>query len=178
MENYLKDILRRQFAAAIDTMGHALNACPDELWQSPLWDDSVFPGGSCFWYVAYHAIFWCDMYLTGVVEGFAPPAPFDLNEFDPNGLLPERVFTKSELLEYLAYCRRKSRETILSLTDEKANQLCYFTWAKDGVRFAELLLDNMRHVQEHAAQLNMFLGQQAGISTGWVNGLKDTNPPV
>lgn len=33
---------------------------------------------------------------------------------------------------------------------------------------AELLLYNMRHVQEHAAQLSLLLGQQAGLSSSWV----------
>jgi hypothetical protein len=37
------------------------------------------------------------------------------------------------------------------------------------VPFGELLLYNLRHVQEHAAQLHMFLGQQAGKSTQWVS---------
>jgi len=34
--------------------------------------------------------------------------------------------------------------------------------------FAELLLYNMRHVQEHAAQLNLFLGQERGSAARWV----------
>ena len=35
--------------------------------------------------------------------------------------------------------------------------------------FLELLLYNMRHVQEHAAQLNLFLGQNAVEGTSdWV----------
>jgi hypothetical protein len=32
---------------------------------------------------------------------------------------------------------------------------------------SELQLYNLRHVQEHAAQLGLFLGQQAGKSTRW-----------
>jgi hypothetical protein len=54
------------------------------------------------------------------------------------------------------------------LTDEKAHRLCLFPWKKTGLSYAELLVDNMRHVQEHGAQLNMFLGQQAGVSTRWL----------
>ncbi len=35
--------------------------------------------------------------------------------------------------------------------------------------FLELLLYNMRHVQEHAAQLNLFLGQNAiDRASDWV----------
>ena len=33
---------------------------------------------------------------------------------------------------------------------------------------SDVLLDNMRHVQEHAAQLNLILGQKAGWSPRWV----------
>jgi hypothetical protein len=37
-----------------------------------------------------------------------------------------------------------------------------FSWTKGKpMSFLELLLYNMRHVQEHVAQLNMFLGQNA-----------------
>ena len=42
------------------------------------------------------------------------------------------------------------------MTVEQANRLCAFAWGE--VPFAELQLYNMRHVQEHAAQLHMFLG--------------------
>ncbi len=49
--------------------------------------------------------------LSGLKEGFKPPAPFNLDELDPAGLLPERPYTKDELGTYLQHCRRKaSRE--------------------------------------------------------------------
>jgi hypothetical protein len=34
--------------------------------------------------------------------------------------------------------------------------------------YAELLLDNMRHVQHHAAQLNLILRQTIDAAPGWV----------
>ena len=45
---------------------------------------------------------------------------------------------------------------------EQANSLCRFPWGE--LPFAELQLYSLRHVQEHAAQLRMFLGQQMGKS--------------
>jgi hypothetical protein len=57
-------------------------------------------------------------------------------------------------------------EIIETLTDEKARQPCSFPWGE--VSFGELLLDNMRHVQEHAAQMNMYLGQKIGANARWV----------
>jgi hypothetical protein len=156
-------MLWRQFAAAIDMFGSALRDCPDELWEKRLWEDQpdqwVAAGFSAFWYLGYHTLFWLDLYLTGAEEGFAPPAPFDLVEMRANEVLP-RIYTRPELLGYLELCRRRCQETIEALADDQANRICRFAWGE--LSFAELLLYNLRHVQEHAAQLSMFLGQQAG----------------
>ena len=170
MDPIWREILWRQFGAAIDTLGNALRACPDELWTGPLWNDSL-PELTQFWYIGYHTLFWLDLYLSGSVEGFAPPAGFSLAELDPAGLLPDRQYTKDDLQLYLDHCRAKCRATIAALTDEAADRRCRFGWGE--VSFLELLLYNMRHAQEHAAQLNLILGQQTGSAPGWVNWAKD-----
>lgn len=160
MDTTLKAAIGSQFGAAIDMLDNALRACPDDLWHVRLWNDpSMPPDFSAFWYVAYHTLFWLDLYLSGAVESFTPPAPFTLDELDPAGLLPDRVYTQTELLSYLDHSRQKCRATIDALTDERASQRCKFAWGECS--FAELLLDNMRHVQEHAAQLNLILGQNS-----------------
>lgn len=163
------DMLWRQFGAAIDMFGEAVRDCPDELWEARLWDDQpdqwVAAGFSSFWYLAYHTLFWLDLYLTGAEEGFAPPEPFDLVEMEAGESLP-RTYTREELLGYLDDCRQRCRETISGMTPEQANRLCHFPWGE--VPFAELQLYNLRHVQEHGAQLRMFLGQQARKPAGWV----------
>ncbi len=165
-------MLWRQFGAAIDMFGNALRDCPDELWKKSLWEDpSMSAGFSEFWYVSYHTLFWLDLYLSGAVDGFAPPTPFTLDELNPAGVLPPRVYTREELLDYLEYCRQKCQETISALTNEGASRLCQFSWGE--LAFAELLLDNLRHVQEHGAQLRMFLGQQAGKAAIWVAKVKE-----
>lgn len=157
-----KGMVWRQFSVAIDNLGEALQACPDELWEAQLWDDApdqwVAAGFSSFWYIGYHTLFWLDLYLTGAEEGFMPPAPFDLVEMEANETLP-RVYSRAELLDYHTLCRTRCRETIEALTPDSAARLCRFPWGE--VTFAELLLYSMRHVQEHAAHLSMFLGQQA-----------------
>ncbi len=76
-----------------------------------------------------------------------------------------RTYTREELLRYLDHCRRTCQETIGALSTEQANRLCRFAWGE--LPFAELQLYSLRHVQEHGAQLRMFLGQQAGKSTRW-----------
>jgi hypothetical protein len=156
-------MLWRQFEKAIDSFGEALRSCPDGLWEARLWEDEpeqwVAAGFSSFWYLGYHTLFWLDLYLTGAEEGFAPPPPFDLVEMEANETLP-RMYSRTELLGYLEVCRRRCRETIEALTTEGAYRLCRFPWGE--LPFGELLLYNLRHVQEHAAQLHLFLGQQAG----------------
>src|SRR5262249_58915330 len=102
-----------------------------------------------------------ELYLSGTLEGFAPPPPFTLAELEA-GVVPERVYTKDELQAYLAYTRQKGHRTIGALTDEQARQPIEFLWAQGkAVSFFELQLYNMRHVQEHAAQLSILLGQNA-----------------
>ena len=155
-----KEMLWRQFSTTIDSFENALRDCPDELWETQLWEDEpdqwVAEGFSKFWYLCYHTLFWLDLYLTGAEEGFTPPAPFDLVEMEANETLP-RVYTREELLNYLDDCRNNYQQTISDLTPEQANRTCSFAWG--DLPYAELLLYVMRHVQEHAAQLHMFLGQ-------------------
>jgi len=176
MDSYWMNAVRHQFGAAIDMLEEALIACPDDLWSTCLWNDPLMPPEfSEFWYVAFHTIFWLDLYLSGEVEGFEPPFPFTLDELIPEGKLPERSYTRAELIEYLAYCRIKCYSIIELLTNEKAERGCYFPWRKNSISFAELILDNMRHVQEHGAQLNMILGQKIGVSANWFSQGKDVN---
>mgnify|MGYP001819854886 CR=1 FL=1 len=162
-------MLWRQFAAAIDTLKGALQACPDELWEKPLWEDQqdqwVAAGFSKFWYLGYHALFWLDLYLSGSEEGFAPPVPYDLTEMEA-GELPPRTYSRAELLSYLQYCRQKGQTIISELSSDDAKRVCRFPWGE--MPFAELQLYNLRHVQEHAAQLHLFLGQQTGNAARWV----------
>lgn len=161
-----KTAIWQQFGATLDMFSQVIDACPDELWQKRMWGEySDRPELSEFWYIAYHTLFWTDMYLSGEVEGFTPPAPFDLSEYDPDGALPERIYTKQELLTYWAYCREKCKTTIDTLTDEQAVRRLTFPWGE--LSFVELLLYNMRHVQEHGAQLRMCLGQHFAWEPGW-----------
>jgi hypothetical protein len=166
-----RDALWRQFGAAIDMLDDAMRDCPDELWTAEVWDDPSMPGFSAFWYLASHALFWLDYYLSGSDESFTPLAPFGLEELDPAGVLPPRTFTRTELVDYAAHARRKCRATIMAVTDEQAERPCRVGGGQ--LPFGELLLYNMRHVQEHAAQLNVFLGQRTGSAAGWVGVAKD-----
>ena len=159
MDTFWKTAVWQQFGAAIDMLENAMLACPDELWS----DRSQRPE---FWYVVYHTLFFLDFYLAGSPDGFVPPAPFTLDELDPAGPLPERPYTKGQLQTYLEHGRKKCWSTIDALTDDSGRQRCGFEWV--DVSVVELLLYNMRHVQHHAAQLNLILRQKIDSAPGWV----------
>jgi len=163
MDSNWKTIIWQQFGAAIDTLENAIHACPEEVWG----DRSRRPE---YWYNVYHTLFFLDFYLAETDERFAPPNPFTLSELDPAGVLPERVYTKDEMLTYLEHGRTKCRAKIAALTDETAHQRCGFE--RPDVTVAELFLFSMRHVQHHAAQLNLILRQTTDSAPRWVSKAK------
>ena len=167
MDDFWKTVLWQQFGAAIDMLENAMRACPDELWsntgEKPAW---ISKGVVGFWYLVYHTLFWLDFYLSESEQGFVPPAPFTLDEMDPSGLLPARPYTKDELQRYLDHGREKCRAAIEALTDERARALRRLSSGE--VNGAELLLYNLRHVQHHAAQLNLLLRQTIDSAPAWV----------
>jgi len=165
-----KTALWQQFGATIDMLETALLACPSTHWNGLLWRDPQAPQYATFWSITHHTLFWLDFYLTGSLEGFAPPTPFTVDALAPGRVLPEQPYTRDELRTYLVHLRKKCQTTIAGLSDEKAHQQVAFPWLRENqMSFLELCLYNMRHVQEHAAQLNLFLGQNAidGVSD-WV----------
>jgi uncharacterized damage-inducible protein DinB len=159
--------LWRQFGAAIDTLDNALAACPAALWQERLWPNAPeppFPPAFAeFWYVADHALVWLDLYLSGVPEEeFAPPAPFAQGELDSAETTPAQPYTREELRAYLTLLRQKCHTLLSALTDEQAQRPVEYGWSEgQPISYLELQLYNLRHVQEHAAQLCLFLGQHA-----------------
>lgn len=151
METTFRAMLWQQFGAAIDMLENALVACPATLWQGHLWIDSEGAEYGTFWDITYHTLYWLDLYLTGCpVEEFTPP----LKKRSDDGI------PKDELHTYLKQLRQKCQSTLTGLSDEQAHQPFHFPWdSEHPISYLELQLYTMRHVQEHAAQLSLFLGQ-------------------
>jgi len=162
MEAFLKEIIWQQFGASIDMLENALAACPDKLWNTP----------EKFWYNAYHTLFWLDYYLSVDPKNFSPPAPFTLSEFDAGAALPEPAYSKTALLAYLAFGRKKCRDLIAGLPPDDTH--LRFINDKKNYSITEILLYNMRHVQHHAAQLNLLLRQAGYEPPHWVSRTKES----
>lgn len=170
-----------QFGAALAMFEKALVACPEDLWTGHLWPASLDRPDEAeyaqFWYLGYHVLFWADLYLSGASDAwdkFAPPAPFTRSEPGSDGLegpLPQQPYSREAILGYLAYVRQKGQQILTTLTDEQARQPFTFPWEPSHpISSLELHLYNMRHIQEHAAQLSLFLGQHSvpGEALDWV----------
>lgn len=169
MSEPLQQNLWHQFGGSLQMLKNAIVACPAEVWGAE-------PEPQAFWYLAYHTLFWTDYYFSETAQkDFRPPAPFTKDEFDPRGVLPEQVYSKEVLLDYLAYVWAKSRTFIGSLSPEKAQQP--FVGERRNFNLLELVIYNTRHVQHHAAQLNLLLRQRTDSAPDWASrptrGLED-----
>lgn len=160
MRSYAIAAVEAQMGAAIDQLGNAIDACPDAVWESE-------PVERAVWYLAFHTLFWLDYYLAGSPEGFAPPSPYGLEEMDPAGVYPPRTYSKDELRAYLAHGRSRWRTVFAALDDEAAAQPCGYP--RRGGSVLELMIYNLRHVQHHAAQLNLLIRQAGHEPPRWVS---------
>jgi hypothetical protein len=159
MQDFIQTALWQQLGAALDMLENAVRACPDALFH----DRTVQPE---FWYTAYHTLFFLDYYLAPGPEGFAPPPPFTLDELDPRGIMPDRLYTRDELLCYLQHGRTKARARIAAMTADQARQRCAFP--RPDLSELQLMLQTLRHVQHHTAQLNTLLRQGGIEPPRWV----------
>ena len=175
MANYWQTVIHRQFAAAIQMIQMSVRACPDELWD----DRSE---GSPFWHLAYHALYYADLYLSEDEKSFQPMdyhedkahfLPGDYKEYGGIVRTPEKAFTREQLLEYTDHCLHKCRDTFRKLTNKKALKRCGFWWYEMNI--GEFLLNSLRHTQHHAGQLVLLLRRQADIGIEWL-GTKDNQP--
>lgn len=164
MLNTLKESLWTQFGASIDMLENAIKLCPDAYWND---NKKLF-------YISYHCLIFLDYYLTIPPTGFSAQLPFtsidgaDLPADAIDDLVPDRFYSKNELLDYLQANREKCYQLIAGLTAEKLSE----RWVEEdgGMNYSllEILLYNMRHVQHHTAQLNLLLRQGINKAPGWV----------
>ena len=164
MIQYFNTILTAQFEAALCMLNECVSKCPQEHWEGRIANDT-------FRQVAYHTLFFVDLYLS------SSEAAFQLRECHHRGG-DERSSTavcaglpKDETLSYLAICRQKALETLDSETLESLQRESGFSWLPFSR--GELHLSNIRHVQHHTGQLSAYLrrivedGERWWVKTGW-----------
>ena len=153
-----------QYNATLSMMEQAVRTCPDELW-----DDTGL--GNPFWRVAYHGIFFVDLYLQpseeeldlweGCREGyqFLGQTPWPPHE-QPAA---DQPYDKEELLGYVNYCRSLVERTVPALDLRAASGFSWLPFDK-----LELQIYNIRHLQQHVGDLSTFLMTEAKLEINWV----------
>lgn len=162
----IRHALKSQYHAALATLGSAIVKCPDALWDDASTDQSVV------WRVAYHTLYFTDLYLCQKVEDFVPWAkhrdeahvirtvPWEGNR-PPKPCDP---YTREDILEYLQLCDEMvARVDSLDLSAAESG----FSWYK--MSKIEHQIVNIRHIQHHAAALSYRLRTLAGMEIGWVS---------
>jgi hypothetical protein len=177
MKNSLYKEMWSQFGAAIDMFENAVEKCPDKLWnynyktEAEVTDPKdINELRSCFWYVAYHTLFFLDYYLDLKPHSFKMPVAFHQREEDFDEVLPPKFYSKEELLDYIKHCRYKLQVLLSDMDDEKAALRWKTSWRDFSI--TEMCLYNLRHVQHHTGQLNLMLGKIDHSLPIWVSQTK------
>lgn len=163
----LKAALVSQFGAALDMLESAVTRCPAALWAAA--------PTNAFWHVAYHALFYVQLYLQPTEADLVPwdkrrpnlnflgPLPWPPHERPAIG----EPYTKEDVLGYLALCRRELHAQTASVDFDAPSG---FDWITRMGKL-ELQLYSLRHLQHHVGELSTMLLLHDGTEVDWV-GLK------
>ena len=149
MISYVRTILAGQFEASLAMLNECIRRCPEAQWDGAV---AKYP----FWQVAYHTLYFVDLYLSPNEEAFQPreihpAAGRDDIFYDP----PIRHLGQPELTAYAAVCRRKAVDTLAAETVESLERASGFSWLP--FTRGEVHIYNIRHIQHHAGQLGAYL---------------------
>jgi hypothetical protein len=148
MLEHFKQILASQFDASLAMLNQCLQACPAEPWEGKIANDT-------FRQVAYHTLFWTDLYLSPGEDAFALSDLHHRGGDDRSRGGPSLGLSQQETISYLAICRQKAAETLAGETEQSLVGPSGFSWRKCSR--GELHVYNIRHIQHHTGQLSAYL---------------------
>jgi len=161
MIEYVKTTLTGQFEASLCMLNGCVKACPQEHWEGKI-------AKATFRQVAYHTLFYVDVYLS------TDEAAFSLRDLHQRGGDERRPvisigLNKDETLKYLKICRQKMLDTLAAETAESLQGRSGFS--RVPISRGKLHVYNLRHVQHHTGQLSAYLRKKRiaapWVKTGW-----------
>ncbi len=157
--NELKSVLKGQYHAALAMLRGAIESCPDEVWTG-----GVPPRQ--FFRLAYHTLYYTDMYSEQKFEDFVPWSKHrdDVESDQEREHLNPAPYSREDILEYWdsVDSRLDAKIDAMDLTRSE----CGIPWYNMPKLDHQIL--NIRHIQEHAGQLRDRV-MEAGIDQGWVS---------
>lgn len=177
--------LSRNFDQALDLMAAAVRDCPDELWETSMWQVPA-PGPdhqfltpdwspvtepakrnalierwvqrrSTPWSVAWHALEVFDYDLNGEFGPWTPPPPFAGHPHWRDLPSLPAAWSRSEMIGYIDHCRQRAHDTLEDMQDEKASTLMPSAHRYQGQPYAWILSGLVVHTTEHASQIRQFI---------------------
>ena len=147
MLDYVQQVLTTQYEAGLSMLRQCIAACPPGHWE-----DKIAQG--TFRWVAYHTLFYTDLYLTTSNEAF------ELRDFhqrggDERGPQAMPGLSQEETLAYIPLCRDKMLAAVAAETEQSLLGPSGFFWY--DITRGEMHLVNIRHIQHHTGQLSAFL---------------------
>jgi len=145
-------IIENQLLAGLAMLRAAILDCPPDQLAAAHQD---YP----FSQVAFHALFYCDFYLSESEEEFFNQIfhKANLDTFDDYEELEYRqavkIYDLDFLLLYVQHCKDKITKTMRENSLEKCQEQAKVK--KNPISRLELFVDTARHTQHHAAQLGL-----------------------
>lgn len=166
MENIWSDSLWKQFGASIDMLINVVESCPE----------NYFIDNKRFFYLACHSAVFLDYYLTLPPEDFSPELPFtsrqpgDCPIGSVGDLIPDRIFSSSELANYIRVSKEKCKKLIDGLKEGHGLEQRFTEGDKEAdmdYSLPEILIYNLRHTQHHVGQLHILMRQDMDRHMDW-----------
>lgn len=175
MNDLYNDCLWKNFGASMDMLKNVVELCPDTLWEAQ----------TRFYYTVYHTTVFLDFYLTIPTDTYRPVLPFtlcdekDMPPYAVDDVIPDRLYSRQEVLDYLAAIRLKCKQLITTATtatfaqrwlpENDTNKYGLYPPQVKAYSVLEIVFYNFRHLQHHVGQLNMLLRQTIGKAPDWVS---------
>jgi hypothetical protein len=185
MSSIWVDSLGRSFDEALNMLTAAVRDCPDDLWQSHMWQvdapgpefqflgpdwkpitDAVQRSNlierwverrSTPWSVAWHALETLDYDLNGEFGPWIPPPPFAGHPHWRDLPFLPAPWSRSEILGYIDHCTQRVRDTLADMSDEKAATPLPQAHRRAGQPHAWIITGMVVHTTEHASQIRQFI---------------------
>ena len=154
----IKDAIKSQYSASLAMLRQTIECCPDSLWQSTAYQNRT-------WHIAYHVLFYTHFYLYPTENDFVPWEKHQ-GDYTSLGSMPpvdDPVYTKSDILAYLALCLEQVETGVNALDLEAESGFHWLPFNK-----LELQFYNIRHVQQHTGELCERLGVKGEVEVDWV----------
>lgn len=138
--------------------------------------DSYLHGNKRFYYLTYHSVMFLDYYLSIPPDKFSPLLPFSFLQKEDRpaesigDMVPDKFYSKKELLLYIISSKAKAEELMNGLTHPSSLNQRFTEGNKEGdmdFPILEILLYNMRHTQHHVGQLHLMIRQDLDQHMEW-----------